>query len=467
MSDMCARRWAREEFGHAELGDERRTKRLVEIAATAMRRPAGRVTAVFADDAQRQGAYDFLESDRTHYDALLEATARASVERVAGQPYAFVAIDGTSLSLVDCQRAKDFGAIGAYKDFGRGLKLMHAYVIDHRGIPSGVSAQLWWTRPDEKVKKKQFRPLRNKETVNWIEVIDQTAERFARCGAGTRPWFLLDREGDCWSTLRRLVEGGELFTVRSCWDRRLKTAPGEPRVYLRATLDQARRRYIAWVDVPEGPGRRARRARFEVRAASVALDLKNAWGKKRYKRQLNAVLVEERGTTPAGEKPIEWQLLTSHPIKTVEDLKLVVFSYTQRWRIEELHKTWKSGACRVEETQLRTKARVIKWATIMVAVASRIERIKRLSRECPDQPASIELGDDEIRALIVLKRLHKKRTEKIPRRVPTIAEATRWLADLGGYTGKSSGGPPGSITIRRGLDFIAPVVLALKAGNLR
>ena len=158
--------------------------------------------------------------------------------------------------------------------------------------------------------------------------------------------------------------------------------------------------------------------------------------------------------------------MTSHSIKTVEDLKLVVFSYTQRWRIEELHKTLKSGACRVEETQLQTKDRVIKWATIMVAVASRIERIKRLSRQQPHEPASVELSQHEIRALIKLKRLQKKRTETISDAEPSIEQATRWLAELGGYTGKSSGGPPGSITIRRGLDYIAPVALLIKAGEL-
>jgi len=461
-----ARTWADREFGHAELGDQRRTRRLVDIAAGALRRPAGRITEVFGTDAERQGAYDFLENEEIGAEAVLAATVRASMRRVAKQSYAFVAIDGTSLSLVDHRGIKDFGAIGAYKDFGRGLKLIHAYVVDRHGVPAGVSSQIWWTRPAAYVKKKQFRPLRTKETVHWLEAIDETAERFKLHAQGTRPWFLLDREGDCWPTLRRLVDGAELFTVRSCWDRRLKTAPDEPRVYLRETLRQARRRYVSHVDVPAGPGRKARRARFEVSASSVVLDLKNTWGKTRYKRTVNAVLVRERGTTPSGEKPIEWQLLTSHPIKTVEDLKLVVFSYTQRWRIEELHKTWKSGACRVEETQLQTRARVIKWATIMVAVASRIERIKQLSRKRPNEPASVELNEHEIRALITLKRIHKKRTETISDDEPSIEQATRWLAELGGYTGKSSGGPPGSITIRRGLDYIAPLALAFRAGEL-
>ncbi len=44
------------------------------------------------------------------------------------------------------------------------------------------------------------------------------------------------------------------------------------------------------------------------------------------------------------------------------------------------------------------------------------------------------------------------RTETIPEGVPSIAQAVRWIADLGGYTGKSSGGPPGSTTIGRGLE---------------
>lgn len=436
------------------------------MATRALERPAGHVTEVFRTDAERQGAYDFLEDEEVEAASVLAAAARASVRRVAKQPYAFVAVDGTSLSLVDRRAVKDFGAIGTYKDFGRGLKLIHAYVIDQHGIPSGVSSQIWWTRPDAYVKKKQFRPLRTKETVHWLEAIDETAERFKQHGRGTRPWFLLDREGDSWPVLKRLIDGDELFTVRSCWDRRLKTGPDEPRVYLRETLHQARRRYVSYIDVPAGPGRKARRARLEVSASSVMLDLKNGWGHTRYKRALNVVLVRERGTTPSGEKPIEWQLLTSHPIKTVSDLKLVVFSYAQRWRIEELHKTWKSGACRIEETQLRTKTRVIKWATIMVSVASRIERIKRLSRERPNEPASIDLSEHEIRALVKLKRLHKKRTETIPDSMPTIEQATQWLAELGGYTGKSSGGAPGSITIRRGLDYIASLALVIQAGDL-
>jgi hypothetical protein len=47
---------------------------------------------------------------------------------------------------------------------------------------------------------------------------------------------------------------------------------------------------------------------------------------------------------------------------------------------------------------------------------------------------------------------------------PSIADVTLWIASLGGYTGKtSSGGPPGSITLARGLESIRAVAQALEA----
>lgn len=75
----------------------------------------------------------------------------------------------------------------------------------------------------------------------------------------------------------------------------------------------------------------------------------------------------------------------------------------------------------------------MKWSTILFTVAVRVERIKYLARTSPDLPASAELSSHEIRALIVLKRKYKKRTETIPDTMPTIAQAARWIADLGGW----------------------------------
>ena len=138
--------------------------------------------------------------------------------------------------------------------------------------------------------------------------------------------------------------------------------------------------------------------------------------------------------------------MTNRPIETIKDLTDVIVGYSMRWRIEELHRTWKSGACSVEETQLRSASAVIKWATILMAVAVRIERIKQLSREQPDRPCDgrIQSRGDQGRGPSVLREVRKKKVNAAA--TPTIADVTLWIACLGGYTGKtSSGGPPGSL----------------------
>jgi hypothetical protein len=183
--------------------------------------------------------------------------------------------------------------------------------------------------------------------------------------------------------------------------------------------------------------------------------------------EVNVVQVVERGTTPAGEKPIEWTLLTNRKIERIQDMYDVIDGYSMRWRIEELHRSWKSGACRVEETQLRSTDAVIKWATILTAVAVRIERIKKLAREEPLRPATDEFTPTEIRAAALLR--YGKAGKARLRAAPSISEVTTWIAEIGGYTGpKSSGGPPGAITIARGLKDVRAAAKALAAaeGNL-
>src|SRR5580704_16469571 len=101
MTSSATRSWAREEFGHARLGDERRTARAVAMAATALSRPGGRVSDVFVEAAARQGAYDFLESASVDAEALGTAMGEACARRCTEYRYVFVPVDGTSVTLTD------------------------------------------------------------------------------------------------------------------------------------------------------------------------------------------------------------------------------------------------------------------------------------------------------------------------------------------------------------------------------
>ena len=95
-------------------------------------------------------------------------------------------------------------------------------------------------------------------------------------------------------------------------------------------------------------------------------------------------------------------------------------------------------------------------------MAVRTERLKNLARTTPNEPASIELTQDEIRVLVALKHRIKNSVESVPND-PNIGQAVTWIAQLGGYTGKYSGGPPGSKTIARGFEKLLASVEAVLA----
>jgi hypothetical protein len=309
-------------------------------------------------------------------------------------------------------------------------------------------------RRTQKRKFERQRGTEEKETHHWLRAIEEASARAEETGA--RLWFQLDREADCQAILMKLADSHHQFTVRGSSNRLVEDEDSQ---HLLELLAKKPSQDTYEVEVPAGPQRTARRARMVVRWGEMVLRMGR---KSKQLLEINAVWAREQRTCPAGEKPLDWLLLTSAEVRSSDDAREVIFGYTLRWRIESFHKTWKTGACNVEETQLRSQQSVKLWATLLAAVATRIERLKLLSRSEPDKPASIELDSYEIRALILLKREQKKKTEVVPDSMPTIGEATRWIADLGGYTGKSSGGPPGAITIRRGLEYLRPAAQLLR-----
>lgn len=452
-----ARDWAAAEFGAAELGDSRRTQRLVTMAAAAAMRPSGVVSEVFNKDADRQGAYDFLESSRVDAGPLVDAMGRSCAARSATQPFAFVPVDGTSLTIVDHAQVKGFGRIGTYWQLARGLKVLTALAIDPSGAPLGVAHLEWWNRPRYTTKARNRRPV-NRESQKWTDTILTIERRFQETSPETRLWFQLDREGDSVAALVPLAQGGHWFTIRSQHSRRLRHERQGHR-HLWETLHCRRKMGEYAIDVPARPGQ-GRRARLSVRCGTFTLALREHYFRPKIfaTMTLNVVSAREVRTTPRGERRLEWILLTNRPTTTMEEVRQVIHGYTQRWRIEDFHRAWKSGACNVETTQLRGPNQVAKWATILAAVAARAEHLKRLSRSTPDEPASVELSPAELVVLRLLKEKQKRSNEVLPDRLPTLREAVVWIAQMGGYIDRKSQGPPGMRTIQRGLDHIAAAV---------
>jgi hypothetical protein len=448
--------WASQEFGSAELGNRLRTMRLVALAAGAFDKPAGLITEVFAASGEREGAYKFAENEKVNTQAICAAACRAAAVRADKMPYVFVPVDGSSLSLPEYEgeAKRGVGSVGTRARHGTGVEVMNAVVIDPLGVPLGLFNQHWWIREGRATVPSQKRKLEEKETRYWFAAMTVGSNEWKKVNPTTRLWFQLDRGGDFREALSWAAESEEWVTIRAAHDRR--TADAEQN-YLWATLEKTDVQGSMTVELPATKKRKAREATLELRYAPVTLRLRNPWTKTKTFVTLWALLACEKDTPADGSEPVEWMLLTNHTIQSRADAELVLFGYTQRWRIEQFHRTWKS-VCRVEETQLRNVSHIERWATVLAAVAMRLLRLTYLSRATPKLPATAELSKAEVFALVIEKgKGIYNPGDEIP-----LDVATRWIADLGGYVGpKSSGGPPGTTVLARGLRQLTSMTSAI------
>jgi hypothetical protein len=445
-----AREWAVEQLDSADFGDVRRQRRAALMLQRAAERPAGKLTDVFRSGAELQGAYDFIEGD-VSAKAITSAFAEASVRAVGDADWVYAVVDGTSLSLVDRTKTKGFGSIGKQVLPTRGLKVIDVLAVAQDGTPVGLLDLEWWARSPATSRSRHLRRRTGEtETTHWVDVVGRTGELLREHAPGCAPWFVIDREGDCADILRAVAQPGQRFTVRATQNRSVVLANGGRRPLFKH-LNKQPVLGAHVVNVPAGPNRRARLAVLDVRIADVVLELPDHATGRRTELPVRVVWARER-RAPRGGTRLDWMLLTSEKVDNLTSAIAIVKGYCHRWRVEDFHRTWKRGHCNVEDTQLHAMDRVIRWATMLAAVAIRVERLKHLARTQPDAPATIELSTLELEALREAKRQIKSRVETIPDGVPSIAQAVRWIADLGGYTGKSSGGPPGSTTIGRGLE---------------
>jgi len=460
-----ALQWAADEFGRADLGDTRRRARLIAMGAAAFERPSGTVASVFARDRDRQGAYDFLENEHVAPEEILRSVTEATVRRCRGLPFVYVPVDGTSVTVVDRTGECDFGHVGADAQGARGAKVIDALAVDPEGTVVGWLDLRFWARvpkPDAPARNtyaRQARPVEEKETQYWIDTLK--AVRASLDERNLRGWFQIDREGDGRDLLLALHDSGHTWTVRANVDRSIELEGGDVGK-LRALMGARAASGNYELQVSGRPKRAARIARMVVRVGKVTLRLRDQKTSRITKLSVSAVWAREEGTTPSGEDPLDWMLYTNHAVETFEDARLVVYGYSQRWRVEECHRTWKGGDCDVEASKLRSFAALQRWAIILATVASRVERIKRLARAKPDTPASLELSPYEIQALKIIRFEGREPRAREPK---SIAEAVAWIAEIGGYANKYSGKPPGATVIGRGLRYLrtAARVLALQA----
>ena len=436
--------WAEEEFGGASLGDARLRERLLLLARDFYARPQANLPQACQTRARTKAAYYFLEHPETSLDALLQPHYEATRQRVAAEPRVFAVQDTTFLNYSAHPETDDLGPIGSDKKI-IGLVLHSTLAFNAAGTPLGfLDVQCWARDPQQfgKRSKRKELPIAEKESMKWLKSFQQVAEVQGRTPS-TRLVSVGDREADIYELFKLALgeENAPGLLVRAERDRLCQ----EGQEHLWPWVAQQAPAGIQEVRVPRRGKQPARVARLQLRFAQVTLRAPR--GKETLgELTLWAVLAQE-GEAPRGiPTPLRWMLLTTCPVESFADACEKVSWYTLRWGIEVYHRTLKSG-CKIEQRQLGTAERIEACLAIDLVVAWRIFHLAKLGREVPDVPCSVYFEEAEWKALLA----YLTHNPKPPERPPSLREAMRMMASLGGFLGRKSDGEPGTQTLWLGL----------------
>jgi hypothetical protein len=151
--------------------------------------------------------------------------------------------------------------------------------------------------------------------------------------------------------------------------------------------------------------------------------------------------VVARNAAPAGVEPLDWLLVTNVPIQTWQDATERIGWYCLRPLIEAWHKILKSG-CKIEACRLESAERLKPYLTLMGIIAWRLFCLAHINREMPEASCTTILADHEWKALHTA--IHRRATLLTP--PPTVRQAVRWIAQLGGFLARKGAGEPGTTT---------------------
>lgn len=455
-------------FGSCQLGDVRRTRRLVKTADLIMKHPGGTLPDKLGNWADLIGLYRLAAAEQVTHQAVIQCHCRRTLERAAARAGVVLLLhdstetDYTQLLALDDQ-------IGQIGNGGRRGYVCHntlAVTPDRQVI--GLASQILHRRRDvpkgEPRRVKRDHP--DRESLLWP----------AGCAAaGPVPpgklWVdISDRGADTFEYLDYEHRQGRRHVTRSAKDRKLAGEDhlGADRVH--QTLHAYTRDLPALgertLEVPrQQKGRRsaaraARAARVGIAAGPVSIQVPHFARGHCQSESLDLWVVHVREIDPpAGAEPLEWILLTNVAVRDFADACARVDWYACRPVIEELHKGMKSG-CGIEDLQFEHADRLEPVIGLLSVVATELLRLRELARgaDADRAPARSVVDPLWVKVLTFWR-------YQAPRQDVSVREFAMALGRLGGHLGRKRDGFPGWITMWRGWQKLRLMVEGAKAVN--
>lgn len=436
--------WVSQELAAVSLGDVRLTRRLQRLVIQLAQQPPASIPQACGHWKDTKAAYRFFANPKVSHAAILGGHRPAVLERIAGEDVVLAVQDTTSLDYTHHPQTRNLGPLE--HSAHQGLFVHSSLAISAAGVPLGLLDQQVWTRDPAtrgKSQDRKTRPIAEKESFKWLQGLRATLPDLP---VPVCVITVADREADIFDFFleaeQAQTQGPYQVLVRAAWNRRLTAPPG----YLWDEVARTPVQGTCTVEVGRAKDRLPRTATVTVRFAPVTVRQPSRRRHEPGLHPLPLYAIEVREPEPPpGEKALQWLLLTNRPVTTLAEAHCCVRWYGLRWLIERYHFVLKSG-CRIEARQLETADRLQCCLGVYAIVAWRLLWLTYQARTTPDAPCTVALETPEWQALYCY--IHK--TQTWPEQPPSLQQAIRWIAQLGGFLGRRHDGQPGVQVLWRG-----------------
>ncbi len=399
-----------DDFAGAELGDPRRTKRVLKILDKLARQPAASLPAVLGDEADVEGAYRLMNSAKVDFSLLQNAHALATSQRAKEVGNVLVLHDTTPCSFPYLSPEE----IG-YLPTGKAGFLLHLSLVIDGGVwrrPLGIIHAEALSRANRsrqgrrksKVSGSETAKQHDREFLRWRRGMKASSDALAHC---QRVVHVADREGDSYELMSELLaeqqrfiirvrvdrRGNEIGTGTSEWSTVKQVAAGcDGLVEREVPLSRRRQKSAPGMNTAHPP-RNKRLAKLRFAATKIVIP------RPQYLRdpvpstlEIGLVHVIEIDA-PSGDVPVEWFLYTTEPIDTADQVTGVVDDYRARWTIEEFNSALKTG-CAYEARQFETRHALMTMLALSLPIACEVLWLRSRARShgAGDGSANIASG---------------------------------------------------------------------------
>ena len=439
-------------FDDAELGDQRRGRRLGELFDIMKRNPGGSFPEKFANPADLRAFYRLCDNPSVTHEAIIAAIREHTFSKMAScTGRVLIVHDATELDYTSLKSLTDaLAQIGNGR--GRGYICQNVIAVDgETGEVLGLVDQILHRRVKAPKKETlaQLRSRSTRESLLWLKGTKHLASDIQLID-------VCDRGADTFEFLEHECKSGRHFLIRSCKKRQVYAGhtPQEQQQYLPDFVAQLPVSGCFTMDVQYQKGvtgskaRPARLARKDVEFSVAYSPLMVCRPQAKRGNHGNdplpmyVVSVAEIDP-PKGRDPIQWTLLTNEPVKSFKDAWRIIHWYERRWIIEEFHKGMKTG-CSIEDMQFTNVERLKPAIALLSALAITLLNLRDLSRLPKAESTLATTCLDEV-YVIVLSLWRYKKSKAL-----TVHEFFYALARLGGHQNRSSDYQPGWIVLWRG-----------------